>query len=164
VYVVIEHESASAGDVENRLWMQLGTPAAEVNVNSEIVAWNDHMMALSGFSKEDMVGRSFLELCTVDAVQNVRCLLRCSLKGSGASTCKITLYTIAGIPKRIRLHAMAYRDGAGKLIRIVVRAQQTNEDKADVGATSTADLPDVDVFNNIVSDNSDGLWDEFRGQ
>jgi len=129
VYVVIEPEPTSAGeDAENRLWTQLGTPAAEVNANSEIAAWNEQMIALSGFSREEMVGRSFLDLFTVDALQKVRRLLCCSHKGEGASTCKTTLYTITGIPKLIRLHAMACRDGAGKLIRIAVAAQQTNED------------------------------------
>jgi len=165
VHVVFEPDSTSPGEsAENSLCMQLRTPTAEVSANGQINAWNEQMMELSGFSKEDMIGRSLLDVFTVDAVQTVRHLLRLSHEIAGVSTCRTTLYTIKGIPKLIRLYAVACRDGAGQLVRIAVTAQQTNENKANAGATSTADLPTADVFNDIASETSDSSCDELRGQ
>jgi len=159
VYVVFEPESTLSRErAETSLWMQLGTPTAEMDVNGKITGWNAQMMDLSGFSKEDMIGRSFLDLFSVDALQKVRRTLRLSREVAGVSTCRTTLYTISGFPHLIRLHAMACHDEAGQLVRTAVAAEQIDEDKAK--SESIADLPTADDFNNVISDTSDDSCDE----
>jgi len=159
VYVVFEPESTLSRErAETSLWMQLGTPTAEMDVNGKITGWNAQMMDLSGFSKEDMIGRSFLDLFSVDALQKVRRTLRLSREVAGVSTCRTTLYTISGFPHLIRLHIMACRDEVGQLVRTAVAAEQIDEDKAK--SESIADLPTADDFNNVISDTSDDSCDE----
>jgi len=159
VYVVFEPESTLSGErAESSLWMQLGTPTAEMDVNGKITGWNAQMMDLSGFSKEDMIGRSFFDLFTVDALQKVRRTLRLSSEAAGVSTCRTTLYTISGFPHLIRLHAMACHDEAGQLVRTAVAAEQIGEDNAK--SESIANLPTADDFNNVISETSDDACDE----
>jgi len=164
VHVIFQPQSTSPEELaENSLCMQSGTPTVEINANGKITAWNAQMMELCGFSKEEMVGLSFLDLFTVGTVQKVRRMLRLSREISGASTCKITLYTLQGIPKIIRLHAMACHDKAGQLISITVAAQQVEKYAAKAGEQSMSDLPTADGFDNIVSDASDdscGEWED----
>jgi len=161
VFVVLEPESTSPGEpAKHSLWMQLGTPTAEMDPNGKITGWNAQMMDLSGLSNEDMIGQSFLDLFTVDAVQKVRRTLRLSREVAGVSTCRTTLYTLSGFPHLIHLHAMACRDEAGQLIRIAVAAKQIDQDKAKCQASSIADLPTADDFSSVVSDTSDDSCDE----
>jgi len=97
VFVVLEPESTSPGEpAKHSLWMQLGTPTAEMDPNGKITGWNAQMMDLSGLSKEDMIGQSFLDLFTVDAVQKVRRTLRLSREVAGVSTCRTTLIHFQG--------------------------------------------------------------------
>jgi len=161
IHVVFEPELSSLGErAQNSLWMQLGIPSVEMDVTGRITAWNAQMMDLSGFSKEDMVGNSFLDLFTKDAVPKVRRILRLSHEVAGVSTCRTTLYTVSGFPHFIRLYAMACRNEAGQLISIAVAAQQIDEDKAKPDTSSIADLPTADVFNNVVSDTTEDSCDE----
>jgi len=165
VHVIFQPQSTSPEErAENSLCMQSGTPTVEINANDKIIAWNAQMMELCGFSKEDMVGQSFLDLFTVGTVQKVRRMLRLSREVSGASTCKITLYSLQGNLKIIRLHAMACHDKAGQLISITVAAQQVEEYAAKAGEQSISDLPTADGFSEIVSDASDNSCGEWEGQ
>jgi len=164
VHVVFQPQSISPGEcAENSLCMQLCTPTVEMNANGKITAWNAHMMELCGFSEDDMVGQSFFDLLTVGTVQKVRRMLRLSREVAGASSCRITLFTLAGIPKLIRLHAMASHNKAGQLISIAVAAQHLEEDRAKSAAQSISDLPTADVFNDIISDTSEDSCDAWEG-
>jgi len=116
VHVVFQPPSTLPEEfAENSLCMQLVTPTIAVNANGKITASNAQMKELSGFPQEDMVQQSFFDLFTVGIVQKVRRMLRLSHEVAGASTSRIMLYTLAGIPKLIRLHAMASHDKAGQL-------------------------------------------------
>jgi len=109
--------------------MELDTPAFEVSRNGNIFGWNALMAELSDYTMKDVVGLSIFHLWSYRCRDKVQLMLRLSTETSGPSRCQIDLYTKTGIQKLVRMHAMALRNQAGKMIRIAIVVQDLVKDE-----------------------------------
>jgi len=124
IIIIIEPLSFSARNCKtNSLWMEVQMPAVELDLNGMVMAWNMHMVKLTGFTAQDLVGRSFLDLHTSDTLSKVRHMLQSSCREAGPSHCTVTLLTISGLPKPVRIHAVALRNTEGLVISTLALIQ-----------------------------------------
>jgi len=123
------------------LWVELGFAAFEVSSNGNITAWNARMSELSDYTTKDVMGLSIFHLWPYRWRDKVHRMLRLSTEKSGPSTCQIDLYAKTGIVKLVRMHALALRNQAGKVIRIAIVVEDLVKDEHSSQHSNTDLLP-----------------------
>jgi len=130
---------------------ELSMPAFDVDASNKITMWNIHMTEFSGFAEDDVLGLSFFDLFGEDTFPDVQCMLSRSEEEAGPSTCRIRFHTLAGIPKRVQLSAVAAVDIAGQVIGTSIVMKHMVEDGESLTVRMLAEVSASDSVDDLLS-------------
>ncbi|XRB24516.1 histidine kinase [Pseudoscourfieldia marina] len=138
-------------------------PIFGIDVHGNVNEWNVKSMQITGYSKEDVLGRGLVEHFITDEYKDaVRAVLDNALRGIESANFEFPLFTKSGERVEVLLNATSRRDVEGKIIGVIGVGQDITQskqaaDKQESIATElrqfveTANAPifGIDVHGNV---------------
>jgi len=103
-------------------------PIFGIDADGNVNEWNQSAVDITGFSKEDVMGRDLVsEFITDDYKESVKKVLDEALKGKETSNYEFPLYTKSGAKVDVLLNSTTRRDAAGTVTGVVGVGQNITE-------------------------------------
>lgn len=123
----LETEAKQTRDELVRLIDTANAPICGIDVNGKVNEWNQAVARITGYDKEEVVGRDFLSLIKREQESSAKRIINIALAGGNSENFELTLPTKSGEEVVILLNATPRKNLDGQIIGVVGVGQDITE-------------------------------------